>query len=97
MAPPEVLRLMLARLEGSASAVALEVDARAQQLPLVVRREAALGAARGLVESGERRLGALLEALAVTTIAEADWRAIDPEARHAPRHRRARRTCRAPG
>jgi molybdopterin-guanine dinucleotide biosynthesis protein A len=77
---PVVLGLMLASLEGSGSAVALEVDTRAQQLPLVVRREAALSAARGLVESGERRLGALLEALDVATIAEADWRAIDPGA-----------------
>ena len=75
-----VLEAMLARLEGSGSAVALEVDARAQQLPLAVRRAAALKTARGLVESGERRLGALAEALDLATIAEADWRAIDPGA-----------------
>lgn len=77
---PEVLGLMAAGLQGSTEAVALEVDTRPQQLPLVVRRGAALSAARGLVESDERRLGALLEALEVTMIAEADWRPIDPDA-----------------
>jgi molybdopterin-guanine dinucleotide biosynthesis protein A len=76
----EVLSLMLVSLERSGSAVALEADSRAQQLPLVVRRESALDTARGLVQSGERRLGALVEALDLTTIAEADWRAIDPGA-----------------
>lgn len=77
---PEVLRLMLASLDEAAGAIALEVDAQAQQLPLVVRRDAALEATRRLTGSGERRLGALLDALQVTTIAEVDWRAIDPEA-----------------
>lgn len=76
----DVLEAMLASLDGPAGAIALEVDAQAQQLPLVVRQDAALEAARRLTGSGERRLGALLVVLAVTTIAEADWRAIDPEA-----------------
>lgn len=77
---PEVLRLMLASLDEAADAIALKVDAQAQQLPLVVRRDVALETARRLTGSGERRLGALLEALTVTTIVEADWRAIDPAA-----------------
>jgi molybdopterin-guanine dinucleotide biosynthesis protein A len=77
---PDVLGLMLASLDGPTASVALEVDGRAQQLPLVVRLEPALSAVRRLVESGERRLGALLESLTSTTIAEADWRAIDPGA-----------------
>jgi molybdenum cofactor guanylyltransferase len=77
---PEVLRLMLGGLDASAGVIALEVDVRAQQLPFVVRRDGALEATRRLTGSGERRLGALLDALQVTTVAEADWRAIDPEA-----------------
>jgi molybdenum cofactor guanylyltransferase len=76
----EVLSLMLVSLERSGSGVALEADSRAQQLPLVVRRESGLSASRRLVESSERRLGALVEALDMTTIAETVWRAIDPRA-----------------
>jgi molybdopterin-guanine dinucleotide biosynthesis protein A len=76
----EVLELMLAHLAGVVDAVALELDARAQQLPLVVRRDAGLAAADRLVRAGERRLGALAEALDGATVPEAVWRALDPTA-----------------
>jgi molybdopterin-guanine dinucleotide biosynthesis protein A len=76
----DVIASMVSRLDGTGGAVALEIDGRAQQLPLAVRREAALDVARRLVASGERRLGAFVETIGAATIREADWRAMDPDA-----------------
>ena len=56
----------------------LEHDGRARPLPLVLRREPALATAQRLFTTGERRLRALPEALATSTIPEATWRALDP-------------------
>lgn len=78
---PDVLGLMLTSLDEPANGVALEVDGRAQQLPLVLRRDSAFVVTRGLVEAGERRLGTLVGSLHLATIEEVDWRAIDPDAR----------------
>lgn len=78
---PEVLTLMLEALVPGKGAVALEYGGRLQQLPIALRRDAGLQAARGLVDAGQRRLGALLQALSVATIAEDSWRALDPDAR----------------
>ena len=77
---PDVLALMLDALVPGKGAVALEDEGRLQQLPIALRRDAGLEAARGLLDAGERRLGALLEALSVATIAEGAWRALDPDA-----------------
>jgi molybdopterin-guanine dinucleotide biosynthesis protein A len=75
----DVLTLMLEALVPAHEAAALQFDGRRQQLPMALRREAALHAARRLTDSGERRLGALLDALAVATIAEETWRRLDPD------------------
>lgn len=77
---PDVLTLMLGALAPGNAVVALESGGRPQQLPIALRRDAGLQAARDLTDAGERRLGALLEALSVATIPEATWRAIDPDA-----------------
>jgi molybdopterin-guanine dinucleotide biosynthesis protein A len=77
---PDVLALMLEALVPGRDAAALEYGGRLQQLPIALLRDAGLHAARGLMDAGERRLGALLEALSVATIAEDAWRALDPDA-----------------
>ncbi len=77
---PDVLGLMLASLDAGTDAAVLELASRSQQLPIAARRGPALGTVRSLIESGERRLGALLEALEPVQVVEADWRAIDPKA-----------------
>jgi molybdopterin-guanine dinucleotide biosynthesis protein A len=69
---------MLEALVPAHEAAALQFDGRRQQLPMALRRQAALHAARRLTDSGERRLGALLDALFVATIAEKTWRRLDP-------------------
>jgi hypothetical protein len=46
---------------------------------MAVRRDPALAAIDRLVVQGERRLGALIEALRTRTIAESTWRALDPD------------------
>jgi molybdopterin-guanine dinucleotide biosynthesis protein A len=77
-----VLESMLRELdESGVDAVALEDEARARPLPLVLRTLPALAAADRLVRSGERRLRALPEALALRTIPEAAWRRLDPDGR----------------
>ena len=75
-----VLGLMVASCTPEMDGVALGFDGRRQQLPLALHRDAALLAATRLVENGERRLGALLEALALIVIPEVEWRRLDPAA-----------------
>lgn len=78
----EVVEMLLGELdEAGVEAVVLEHDGRARPLPMVVRRDAALAAATRLMAAGERRLGALPEALPATVVAEAAWRALDPDGR----------------
>jgi len=74
----DVLRLMLASMGPGQAAVALESDGRRQQLPIAVARGPALAAGRRLVDAGERRFGALLEALDAVALAEGRWRISDP-------------------
>jgi molybdopterin-guanine dinucleotide biosynthesis protein A len=76
---PEVLRALVTAFAGDATAAALESDGRLQQLPVAVRREAALAAARVLIAAGTHRLGALSDVLEVAVIPEATWRALDPD------------------
>lgn len=59
-------------------AVALSVGADARPLPLVVSVGWAARAATALLDSGERRLGALLDVLQLATVDEPVWRALDP-------------------
>jgi molybdopterin-guanine dinucleotide biosynthesis protein A len=62
-------------------AVALREGDRVRPLPCVLRMPVARDAARALMDGGGRRLRDLLEALRVSAIDEATWRALDPEAR----------------
>ncbi|MET0908999.1 MAG: molybdenum cofactor guanylyltransferase, partial [Ilumatobacteraceae bacterium] len=64
---------------GGFDAVVLEHVGHPRPLPRVVRREPALVAAGRLLDHGERRLRALADALNSHVIAEATWRALDPE------------------
>lgn len=79
---PLVIRLLLDALgDPSVEVAVLAEGERPRPLPMVVRRDVAREAIARLVETGERRLGALTEELARTVIAEAVWRAVDPEGR----------------
>lgn len=77
-----VLEAMLTHLDApGVDAVDLEHDGSSRPLPLALRREPALAAARALIDRGERRLRSLPEALATHTLSEPAWRALDPDAR----------------
>jgi molybdopterin-guanine dinucleotide biosynthesis protein A len=79
---PSVLGAMIDGLrDPSFDAVALARDATLAPLPVAVRTGPARTAAERLVLNGERRLGALLEALAIAVIEEATWRTLDPGGR----------------
>ena len=60
--------------------MALALDDEPQRLPLVLDRAAAISAGSDLLAAGERSLGALLGALDVAVIREAQWRELDPGA-----------------
>jgi molybdenum cofactor guanylyltransferase len=75
-----VLESMASGLDDPAiAAVVLAHDGRPRPLPMVVRRAAALGAARSSLEAGDRRLRALIEALSTLVIPEDAWLRLDPE------------------
>jgi molybdopterin-guanine dinucleotide biosynthesis protein A len=75
-----VLEALIARLDDpTVDAVVLEDDGRDRPLPTAVRILPATSAAERLVAAGERRLGALYEALATAVIDEPTWRALDPD------------------
>ncbi|MDQ3493617.1 MAG: NTP transferase domain-containing protein [Chloroflexota bacterium] len=85
---PAVLRAMLRAVagrpgdrNGAGQAASLELDGIGQRLPLALHRGAAAAAAGDLAASGERSLGALLEALDVRLVPETHWRRLDPTAR----------------
>lgn len=79
---PEVIEALLATLATSGmNAAVLEEGGRPRPLPMSIAREPARHAAERLIADGERRLRALLDALTTTVIAEADWRALDPDGR----------------
>ena len=75
-----VVESMVDALDGF-DAVVLEHDGRPRPLPMVVRRGPAVATASLLVGTGERRLGALADALATNVIPEGAWRPLDPDAR----------------
>lgn len=83
---PELVGGVLAALlvpfdQPGTEATVLEQAGRARPLPMVLRREVALDAAASLVAHGERRLRALVDALATIVIAENAWRTLDPGGR----------------
>ena len=79
---PSVIRLLLKALDdASVEVVVLAEGDRLQPLPMVLRRDPARAALERLIESGERRLGSLTDAIPRAVIAEAAWRAVDPEGR----------------
>ena len=85
---PTLVPAVLGRLLGAlgaaadASAAILEVDGSPRPiLPLALAREPASAAVRRLLDSGERRLGALLDVLEVRIVPSAEWRFDDPEGR----------------
>jgi molybdopterin-guanine dinucleotide biosynthesis protein A len=76
-----VITLLLGRMgDPHTAAAVLEHDGRPRPLPLVVRRDPALAMADASVETGERRLRALVEGRRADVIPEADWRRVDPDA-----------------
>ncbi len=78
---PAVLGRLLAALGEDATATILEVDGPRAILPMALTRGPASTAARGLVDAGERRLGALLELMDVQVVPSAEWRIDDPDGR----------------
>lgn len=79
---PEVLRALLRALGATtdADAIALVRRGRREPLPVALRTGAATDVARRLLADGERRLGAVLDALRTHDILEGAWRPLDPEA-----------------
>ena len=73
-----LLRMLEVAVSQPVQAVALSVGADVRPLPLVVSVGRAARAAAALLDSGERRLGALLDVLQLTTVDEPVWRALDP-------------------
>lgn len=79
---PAVVELLLSELDHDAvNVVVLEHAGRGRPLPMALRREPALAAAARLLAAGERRLGALADALGATIVAELTWLSLDPERR----------------
>jgi molybdopterin-guanine dinucleotide biosynthesis protein A len=79
---PAVLEAMIARLvDPGLDAVILEDDDRRRPLPSALRTAPARAAGSRLVAAGERRLGALFEALATAVIDQSTWRLLDPDGR----------------
>jgi molybdopterin-guanine dinucleotide biosynthesis protein A len=79
---PQVVELLLAGLDDPAVELAVLTDgSQSRPFPMAIRRDAARTAARRLVESGERRLFALIDALSATMIEGAVWQPLDPEGR----------------
>jgi molybdopterin-guanine dinucleotide biosynthesis protein A len=76
---PAVLGRLIAALGEDANAAILEVDGPRAILPLALTMEPASATVRRLVDTGERRLGALLEAMDVGVVPAREWRLDDPE------------------
>lgn len=81
---PGVLRLLVTELSGSdvAAAAALETtegEERLERFPIALRVAPAAAVAARLVAGGERRVSALMDALAVRAIPARAWRTLDPD------------------
>lgn len=79
LARPEVLRLLVAALDGPRRAAVLEDGAMPRPLPMAVRRDAALEAAHSAMGEAERSLRAFLGRLPTAVLPEAAWRRLDAE------------------
>jgi molybdopterin-guanine dinucleotide biosynthesis protein A len=76
---PAVAEVLLAELDASrADVVVLEDGGRPRPLPMAIDRDAGRAVAQRLIGAGERRLRAIVEALASSVVAEGTWRALDP-------------------
>jgi molybdopterin-guanine dinucleotide biosynthesis protein A len=75
---PELLSLMVKRAEGQTAVLLSDADGT-RPLPAVIRVGPALVLARTLLESGERRLRALVEGLDPEGLAEAVWTRFDAQ------------------
>lgn len=75
---PAVLSRLLAGLGPSVELAQLEVGGASVPLPMAVRRDVALGAARRSLADGERRLRSLSGVLRTAVIDESTWRLDDP-------------------
>jgi molybdopterin-guanine dinucleotide biosynthesis protein A len=78
---PDVLRKLLSALvasEGSYDVAVLVGRGETRPLPCAVRNGAATQTARRLLGDGERSLKALIRSLTALSIAEGDWRPLDP-------------------
>ncbi|HKY88593.1 MAG TPA: molybdenum cofactor guanylyltransferase [Candidatus Limnocylindrales bacterium] len=75
---PELLRLLVSSLGTGAAAVLADGDAP-RSLPLVVRRDPALAAARRVLGSERRSLLGVIFGLGAVVLPESTWRMADPE------------------
>lgn len=79
---PAVVEILLGALDAPGiEAAVLRHDGRPRPLPMALCRGAATTAAVALIAAGERRLGALPEALECRVVEEATWRPLDPTGR----------------
>ena len=76
---PAVLGRLLAAVGDDVTAAILEVDGAPAILPVAFATGPASVAVRRLVDAGQRRFGALLEAMDVGFVPSAEWRAEDPD------------------
>jgi molybdopterin-guanine dinucleotide biosynthesis protein A len=84
---PDVLRLMLARLDADPSIDALilaranaPIDEARQVLPMAIRVGPAVAASRSAIADGRRSLRSLLDHLAWAELPASDWLPLDPAA-----------------
>jgi molybdopterin-guanine dinucleotide biosynthesis protein A len=78
---PVVEALLRALDVRGVEAAVLEDAGLPRPLPMAVARDPAMRETQRLLGTGERRLRALVDALATTVIDEATWRALDPDGR----------------
>lgn len=79
---PSVLEALIARLDDpTVDAAVLEDNGRRRPLPAALRTSPTMSVAERLVAAGERRLGALIEAVATAVLDEPTWRTLDPDGR----------------
>jgi molybdopterin-guanine dinucleotide biosynthesis protein A len=74
----ELLRLLIASL-GTADAAVLADGPEPRSLPVALRREPAVAAARGALGSVRRSLLGVILALQPVVVPEAAWRVVDPD------------------
>lgn len=73
-----LLEMLRVAVEDGVDGVALQDGGRFRPLPSLLRVATAGGVAHALLQSGERSLRALLQALGVAVIDESTWVALDP-------------------